>query len=30
MPYAVNLEKLATPQKENISNAVKRVLNRKI
>jgi pyruvate dehydrogenase E1 component beta subunit len=30
MPYAVNLEKAATPQKENIINAVKRIMNRKI
>jgi hypothetical protein len=30
MPYAVNLEKAATPQKENIINAVRRVMNRKI
>jgi hypothetical protein len=28
MPYAVNLEKLALPQKENIYNAVKRTLYR--
>jgi hypothetical protein len=30
MPYAINLEKLAIPQKENIYNAVKRVVERKI
>jgi len=30
MPYAVNLEKLALPQKENIINAVKRIVERKL
>jgi len=30
MPYAVNLEKLAVPQRENVYNAVKRTLARKI
>jgi pyruvate dehydrogenase E1 component beta subunit len=30
MPYAVNLEKMALPHKENIINAVKRTLARKI
>ncbi len=30
MPYAINLEKLAIPQKENIYNAVKKVIARKI
>ena len=30
MPYAVNLEKLTIPQKENIYNAVKRTVERKI
>jgi pyruvate dehydrogenase E1 component beta subunit len=29
MPYAVNLERLALPQQENIINAVKRTLYRK-
>jgi pyruvate dehydrogenase E1 component beta subunit len=29
MPYAINLEKLALPQPENIVNAVKRTLYRK-
>jgi hypothetical protein len=28
MPYAVNLEKLALPQQENIANAVRRTINR--
>merc|ERR1712183_180515 len=28
MPYAVSLEKLATPQADTVANAVKRVLNR--
>ncbi len=30
MPYAVNLERAATPQKDNIINAIRRVMNRKI
>ena len=30
MPYAVNLEKLAVPQRQNVANAVRRILNRKI
>jgi pyruvate dehydrogenase E1 component beta subunit len=30
MPYAVNLEKLALPQRENIYNGVKRVLSRQL
>ena len=30
MPYAINLEKMALPQRENIYNAVKRVVHRKI
>jgi hypothetical protein len=30
MPYAINLEKLALPQQQNIYNAVKRTLERKI
>jgi hypothetical protein len=29
MPYAVNLEKLAIPQQENIANAVRRAIYRK-
>lgn len=29
MPYAINLEKLAIPQIEDITTAVYRVLNRK-
>jgi hypothetical protein len=29
MPYAVNLEKLALPQQENIANAVRRAIYRK-
>ena len=28
MPYAVSLEKLATPQAEDVAKAVKKVLNR--
>jgi len=30
MPYAINLEKMALPQRENIYNAVKKVVHRKI
>lgn len=30
MPYAINLEKLALPQVDNIVNACKRVIYRKI
>jgi pyruvate dehydrogenase E1 component beta subunit len=30
MPYAINLEKLALPQQQNIYNAVKRTLFRKL
>ena len=29
MPYAINLEKLALPQHEDIANAIRRSLNRK-
>jgi hypothetical protein len=29
MPYAINLERLAIPQQENITNAVKRAVYRK-
>jgi pyruvate dehydrogenase E1 component beta subunit len=29
MPYAINLEKSALPQQENITNAVRRTLYRK-
>jgi pyruvate dehydrogenase E1 component beta subunit len=29
MPYAVNLEKMALPQQENIANAVRRAVYRK-
>jgi hypothetical protein len=29
MPYAINLEKMALPQQENIANAVRRTLYRK-
>ena len=28
MPYAMSLEKLATPQAQDVANAVKKVLNR--
>ena len=30
MPYAINLEKMALPQRDNIYNAVKRTLARKL
>jgi pyruvate dehydrogenase E1 component beta subunit len=29
MPYAINLEKMALPQQENIANAVRRAVYRK-